>query len=260
MAYKAFMKTQSYREIQTGWRWMKNIDPEAAAAAKQWAEDHPEEWNEIERMLYYSEANFRKHFAFDELENAEKKQHATINREAFLPEEIRNSIYQDKCWFDRSKYLPEESDEDPNMYLNVEIVAGLHELTELQREILFRNIINGESTESIARDKQCTSRNIRDIRKRALKQLRTRVTRGEGFGYVDVTFFVVFVTVFAAGYGLMKFVEYLMSIYPWLEYVVGGILALLFVLSFPLIKDLEVKESLRRHWDSLHGPRKKKKK
>ena len=95
MAYKGFMKTQSYREIQAGWRWMKNIDPEAAAAAKQWIEDHPEEWNEIERILYYSEANFRKRFAFDELENAEMKQHTTINREAFLPEEARNSIYQD---------------------------------------------------------------------------------------------------------------------------------------------------------------------
>lgn len=261
MAYKAFMKTQSYREIQAGWRWMKNTDPEAAAAAKQWIEDHPEEWNEIERILYYSEANFHKRIAFDDLENAEMKQYIPLNQEAFLPEEVRNSIYQDKCWFDRSKYLPEESDEDPDMYLNVKIVAGLHELTELQREILFRNIINGESTESIARDKQCTSRNIRDIRKRALKQLRSRVTSCQGFGRTDITFLVVLVTLCAASYGLMKFaeyLEYLISIYPWLEYVVGGISAVLFVLLFPLTKDIEVKESLRRHWDSLHGPQGKK--
>lgn len=260
MAYMGFMKTQSYREIQAGWRWMKNIAPDATATAKQWVEDHPEEWNEIERILYYSEANFHKRIAFDELENVEMKQHTTPNWEAFLPEEVRNSIYQDKCWFDRSKYLPEESDEDPAMYLNVEIVAGLHELTELQREILFRSIINGESTESIARDKQCTSRNIRDIRKRALKQLRTRVTGYGGFGRTDATVLVVLGTLFAAGYGLMKLVgylEYLISIYPWLEYVVGGISTVLFVLLLPLTKDMEVKERLRRHWDSLHGPREK---
>lgn len=260
MAYKAFMKTQSYREIQAGWRWMKNIDPEAAATAKQWVEDHPEEWNEIERMLYYSEANFRKRFAFDELENSEMKQHTTINREAFLPEEVRNSIYQDKCWFDRAKYLPEESDEDPDMYLNVEIVEGLHELTELQREILFRNIINGESSESIARDKQCTSRNIRDIRNRALKQMRTKISKHEGSGYPNVTFFVVFAAVLVASYGLMKLAEYLLPIYPWLEYVGGAIAVVLSVLALPRIRDDEVKGYLYRHWTSLHGPRKKKKK
>ncbi len=57
----------------------------------------------------------------------------TYNPEAFLPEEVRNAIYNDRRWFDRSKYLPEGSDEDPFMYLDTQIYDALHALTELQR-------------------------------------------------------------------------------------------------------------------------------
>ena len=255
MASKAFMKTQSYREIQAGWRWMKGADPEAAAAAKQWTKDHPEEWNEIEHMLYYSEANFHKRFAFDELEDTEMKQPPVYNPEAFLPEEIRNSIYQDKCWFDRSEYLPEGSDEDPLMYLNVELVEKLKGLTELQREVLFRNVINGESTESIAQDKQCTSRNIRDIRSRALKQLRTKSAVHEGSGNPRTAVFAI-LAMFAVVFGL----KILAPIYPWLVYVVGAIAVLVCILIYPRYRENEVAGLLRLHWASLHGPRKKKKK
>lgn len=247
------MKTQSYRDIQEGWHWMKDADPEAAAAAIQWTKDHLEEWNEANRMLYYSEANFHKRFAFDELEDAEMKQPPSYNPEAFLPEEVRNSIYQDKSWFDMSTYLPEGSDEDPKIYLNVEIVAGLHGLTELQREVLFRNIINRESTESIARDKQCTSRNIRDIRSRALKHLRSKLTRHEGSGYISSVVFAL-LAVLAIYFGI----EILAPIYPWLVYVVCAIAVLVFVLTYLRFRDNEVESLLRNHWASLHGSRKKK--
>ncbi len=255
MNSKAFMKTQSYREIQEGWRWMKDADPEAAAAAIQWTKDHPEAWKEIERMLYYSEANFHRRFAFDELEDAEMKQPPAYNPEAFLPEEIRNSIYQDKCWFDRSEYLPEGSDEDPFMYLNVDLVEKLKGLTEFQREVLFRNVINGESTESIAQDKQCTSRNIRDIRSRALKQLRTKSAVHEGSGYTSFVVFVI-LAMLAVIFGL----KILAPIYPWLVYVVGAILVLTCILIYPHYRENEVAGLLRLHWASLHRPRKKKKK
>lgn len=159
----SFKDTQSYKELQSDWRWIHEMDPEAAAAADQWVKEHPEEWKELEHMLYYSEANFHKRVAPDTLEDLDIKQPRSYNPEAFLPEEVRNAIYNDRRWFDRSKYLPEGSDEDPFMYLDTQIYDALHALTELQREILFRTIINGESTESVAQDKQCSSRNIRDI-------------------------------------------------------------------------------------------------
>ena len=182
----SFKDTQSYKELQSDWRWIHSMDPEAAAAADQWVKEHPEEWKELEHMLYYSEANFRKRAAPDTLEDLDIKQPRSYNPEAFLPEEVRNAIYNDRRWFDRSKYLPEGSDEDPFMYLDTQIYDALHALTELQREILFRTIINGESTESVAQDKQCSSRNIRDIRARALRQIRAKIKRREGYGRPDV--------------------------------------------------------------------------
>lgn len=151
----SFKDTQSYKELQADWRWIHSMDPEAAAAADQWVKEHPEEWKELEHMLYYSEANLHKRVAPETLEDLDIKQPRSYNPEAFLPEEVRNANYNDRRWFDRSKYLPEGSDEDPFMYLDTQIYDALHALTELQREILFRTIINGESTESVAQDKQC---------------------------------------------------------------------------------------------------------
>ena len=130
----SFKDTQSYKELQADWRWIHSMDPEAAAAADQWVKEHPEEWKELEHMLYYSEANFHKRVAPDTLEDVDIKQPISYNPEAFLPEEVRNAIYDDMRWFDRAKYLPEGSDEDPLMYVRKEIDEGLRELTELQRE------------------------------------------------------------------------------------------------------------------------------
>lgn len=109
----SFKDTQSYKELQSDWRWIHSMDPEAAAAADQWVKEHPEEWKELEHMLYYSEANFHKRVAPDTLEDVDIKQPRSYNPEAFLPEEVRNAIYDDMRWFDRAKYLPEGSDEDP---------------------------------------------------------------------------------------------------------------------------------------------------
>ena len=61
----SFKDTQSYKELQADWRWIHSMDPEAAAAADQWVKEHPEEWKELEHMLYYSEANFHKRVAPD---------------------------------------------------------------------------------------------------------------------------------------------------------------------------------------------------
>lgn len=173
--FMPFKKTQSYQELRADWRWIHAMDPEAAAAADLWVKENPEEWKELEHVLYYSEANIRKCVSLDSLEGTEMRQPGSCNREAFLPEEVRNAIYDDHRWFDRAKYLPEGSDEDPLMYVSKELAEGLHELSELQREVLFRTVINGEPIESVARDKQCSSRNIRDIRARALRRQVSRL-------------------------------------------------------------------------------------
>lgn len=95
------------------------MDPEATAAADQWIQEHPDEWKELEHVLYYSEANFHKRVSLDSLEEAEMKQPISYNPEAFLPEEVRNAIYDDMRWFDRAKYLPEGSEEDPFLYVRI---------------------------------------------------------------------------------------------------------------------------------------------
>ena len=99
----SFKDTQSYKELQSDWRWIHSMDPEAAAAADQWVKEHPEEWKELEHMLYYSEANFRKRAAPDTLEDLDIKQPRSYNPEAFLPEQERTANNNHRRWYDRSK-------------------------------------------------------------------------------------------------------------------------------------------------------------
>lgn len=252
----SFKDTQSYKELRADWRWIHSMAPEVAAAADQWVKEHPEEWKALERVLYYSEANFHKRVAVDSPEEAEMKQPISYDPEAFLPEEVRNAIYDDRRWFDRAKYLPEGSDEDPLMYVSKELSDGLHELTELQREILFRTVINGEPTEAVAQDKQCSSRNIRDIRGRALRQLKSKITKHEGSGSPAVLL-IVFVGLLAAYFGIEIIVKQLALGYPWLKYAGCAIVAILLVVMFWHGRNREVKGLLRNHWASLNGAQRK---
>lgn len=248
----SFKDTQSYKELQADWRWIHSMDPEAAAAADQWVKEHPEEWKELEHMLYYSEANFHKRVAPDTLEDVDIKLPASYNPEAFLPEEVRNAIYDDMRWFDRAKYLPEGSDESPFMYVRKELDEGLRELTELQREVLFRTVINGESTESVARDKQCSSRNIREIRARALTHLRSKITRREGSGKPGLLI-VVLLFMLLVGVPLICWGKRLLVTYPWLEPVAAVFAVLLIVFMFRKGPRRETEDLLRQHWASLNG-------
>ena len=248
----SFKDTQSYKELRSDWRWIHSMDPVAAAAADQWIAEHPEEWKELEHVLYYSEAKFNRLTDTTPLEESAIKQPVSYNPEAFLPEEVRNAIYDDMRWFDRASYMPEGSEEDPLMYLRKEIHDGLLGLPELQREILFRTVINGKSTESVAQDKKCTSRNIRDIRKRALRQLRSKVSRREGFGYLDTALMVLLIYVAILGVITLAG-RYLVPLYPWLEYVGYGIWVLAGAVCFFLFKSREAEDLLRIYWDSLNG-------
>ena len=207
-------------------------------------------------MLYYSEANFHKRVSPDTLEDVDIKQPQSYNPEAFLPEEVRNAIYNDRRWFDRSKYLPEGSDEDPYMYLDTQIYDALHALTELQREILFRTVINGESTESVAQDKQCSARNIRDIRTRALRQIRAKITRHEGFGEFGVVI-IVLLFMLLIGVPLVCWGKQLWAAYPWLEPVAVVLSALVMAVMFQNSFRREAESLLRQHWAKLNGSQRK---
>ena len=211
----SFKDTQSYKELQSDWRWIHSMDPEAAAAADQWVKEHPEEWKELEHMLYYSEANFHKRVAPDTLEDVDIKQPISYNPEAFLPEEVRNAIYDDMRWFDRAKYLPEGSDENPFM-----------------------------------------SRNIRDIRTRALKHLRSKITKREGSGSPVVLIFVL-LWLLACYFGIEIIVERLLPLYPWLEYVGYAIAAAVAIPVVYRFKDREIEGLLRNHWASRNGSQRK---
>lgn len=252
----SFKKSQSYRELQADWRWIHSMDPEAAAAAELWVKENLEEWKKLERVLYYSEANFRKYVSLDSLEDAEMKRPTSYNPEAFLPEEVRNRIYEDRRWFDRAKYLPEGSDEDPLIYVSKELAEGLHELTELQREVLFRTVINGESTESVAWDKQCSSRNIRDIRTRALRQLEIKITKHEGSG-TPVILLIVFVCLLAAYFGMGLLTKHLLSVPPWLKNVGCVVAVILCVFMLRDNRNREVKRLLRIHWARMNGEKRR---
>ena len=245
----SFKDTQSYKELQSDWRWIHEMDPEAAAAADQWVK-------ELEHMLYYSEANFHKRVSPDTLEDVDIKQPQSYNPEAFLPEEVRNAIYNDRRWFDRSKYLPEGSDEDSFMYLDTQIYDALHALTELQRGILFRTVINGESTESVAQDKQCSARNIRDIRTRALRQIRAKITRHEGFGEFGVVI-IVLLFMLLIGVPLVCWGKQLWAAYPWLEPVAVVLSALVMAVMFQNSFRREAESLLRQHWAKLNGSQRK---
>ena len=159
-------------------------------------------------------------------------------------------------WFDRAKYLPEGSDEDPLMYVRKEIDEGLRELTELQREVLFRTVINGESTESVAQDKQCSSRNIREIRARALRQIRAKIKRHEGYGRPDVAI-IILLFMLLVGVPLACWGEQLWAAYPWLESVVAVLSALVMAVMFQNSLRREAERLLRQHWTSLNGAQRK---
>ena len=224
----SFKDTQSYKELQADWRWIRSMDPEAAAAADQWVK-------ELEHMLYYSEANFHKRVSPDTLEDVDIKQPQSYNPEAFLPE---------------------GSDEDPYMYLDTQIYDALHALTELQREILFRTVINGESTESVAQDKQCSARNIRDIRTRALRQIRAKITRHEGFGEFGVVI-IVLLFMLLIGVPLVCWGKQLWAAYPWLEPVAVVLSALVMAVMFQNSFRREAESLLRQHWAKLNGSQRK---
>lgn len=181
------------KEIAQGWKWMRQQNPDAAAEAERWAEENKEDMKDVDRILYRSDERYYGKTASLDLEDAEsaEAEGGYPDPETFLPEDVRDRIYDDHAYV-QNPYLPKDTDSDSALYLSKSIVAALHYLTDLQREVIFRNVINGEDVASIAESKNCSTRNIRDIRNRALKVLRTVVLTGrDGSGHPDTVLFVL---------------------------------------------------------------------
>lgn len=183
------------KEIAQGWKWMRKQDSDAAAEAERWAEEHKEDMKEADRVLYRSDESYYGKTVSLDPEDAESMDDETgyPDPEAFLPEGVRDRIYDDHAYV-KNPYLPKDSESGDALYLSKGIVAGLHDLTDLQREVIFRNVINGEDVSSIAESKKCSTRNIRDIRNRALKALRAATTGEAGSGSPDAALFVLWGT------------------------------------------------------------------
>lgn len=121
-----------------------------------------------------------------------------------MPQLARDRIYEDHVRIPNEFYR-EGSDDDNMIRLPKELAEGLQELTDLQHEVIFRNVINGEPASVIAQEKNCSARNIRDVRARALKALRAAAMKGSpGIGYPDVALFILWsILICAAGYFLL---------------------------------------------------------
>lgn len=196
----AAWQRKAKKEIAEGWAWLRKHDPRTAKSTERWAEENSEEMREVDRMLYRSdERYYEKTSAL-----GPEAGNSIVDPEAFLPEYVRDRLYDDKAWYVRDKYLPDGFDGDAALHLPKDIISALQGLTELQREVIFRSIVNGEDTASIAEDKNCSARNIRDIRNRALKCIRTATAGREGSGYPDAMLFILWsILICAAGYFLL---------------------------------------------------------
>ena len=114
----------------------------------------------------------------------------------------------------------------------------------------------GESTESIARDKQCLLRNIRDIRDRALKHLRSKITRCEGSGKPGLVI-IVLSLMLLVGVPLICWGERILVTYSWLEPVAVVFAVLPIVFMFWKDSHSETEDLLHNHRTSLNGSQRK---
>lgn len=88
------------KEIGEGWKWMRKQNPDAAAEAEHWAEEHKEDMKEVDRTLYRSDESYYGKTASLELEDAEsmRAEGDYHDPDAFLPEDVRDRIYDDHTY------------------------------------------------------------------------------------------------------------------------------------------------------------------
>ncbi|BAL00268.1 hypothetical protein OBV_30690 [Oscillibacter valericigenes Sjm18-20] len=204
------------KEIAQSWKWIRQQNPDAAAEAARWAEENKEDMKDVDRILYRSDESYYGKTASLDPEDAESMdaEAGYQDPEAFLPEDAHERIYGDHAHV-QNPYASENSETEVELCLPEDVAAGLYDLTDLQREVIFRNVINGEEVSAIAEEKGCSARNIRDVRTRALKALRAALRKGApGTGYPDEALFVLWML-------LLGFAVYLLLVpnaaEPWMR-------------------------------------------
>ena len=180
------------KEIAEGWKWMRHQNPDAAKDAEAWVKENKEDMKEVDRMLYRSDERHygktSKLHTEDAHSIASDKKH--MDSDAHLTQAERDRIYDDHAYIPNEFYR--EGTDDDMVRLPAVLAKKMGDLTDLQREVIFRNVINGESTSTIAKEKDCSARNIRDIRARALKVLRIAATKGKpGEVYIDTAIYIL---------------------------------------------------------------------
>ena len=234
------------------YQWMRQQGPELAAEAERWYADHPEEKKALDNAIYSSDQKHYRHYG-GEVDETQLPQ--SMNPDDYLPEDVKDRIYDDKDWFVRDKYLPEGVDKATALYLYKDVILGLQNLTELQREVIFRNVINGESVHSIAKEKNCTDRNIRSIRDRALKMLRGSI-KDDCRGTMSITVLLITIFAFIAINATSIYFAYLADTVLWFQAFCRAITPLTIAgawLWFRHVFHAADRRRVRNYWRWLHG-------
>ena len=168
--------------------------------------------------------------------------------------EDRERIFEDKMWF-----TPDDGKDYPELYLNKSIVEGLKALTPLQREVIYRNVIAEEKISAIAESLNCSARNVRDIKSRALATLRSHTSRDANGSSTLAAMILIPVGCLATVWLALYFI-YLQMTAHWFEVFI--LVQTPFTLTFVVIQIvLSVtryqERALRDYWKRLHGERKR---
>lgn len=148
------------------------------------------------------------------------------------------------------EYFREGTDDDETIRMPKEIAEGMHELTDLQREVIFRNVINGETVSFIAGEKACSERKIRDVRARALKSLRIAATKGkQGEGYIDTAIYVLWSILVMAAVAILMMPDTVEAWQRTAVFIAGPIMTV--VAGIFLIRKLWRSDRIRRYLESF---------
>ena len=255
-----FLNSIARREISDSWEWMRTIDNDAAVAAEQWVTEHKEEMKQLDRVLYDSENKYYNKFGFNDLEDEFGNSCATVDFIDTIPQDVLDRLYNDTCWFDMSKYMPSDSEEaDSMLQFDAIIVEGLRELTEMQREVLFRNVINQESTASIAASKKCSARNICAIRARALSHLRKKTGIDKSGSTTISALWHITIALFIASLIVQFLLQPLLDLLPnWSMCILAPTSLIVAYMLYRKLQMQNIKDALRSLWQSNKGESKDK--
>lgn len=254
-------RTNAQKEVGQSIGWMNKNSLDGGAEAKRWREVHEQENKALDKILYDSEDKMYKHIEqLDTLASADMgeplktKQPKYYYPEMGFSKEDRERIFEDKMWF-----TPDDGKDYPELYLNKSIVEGLKALTPLQREVIYRNVIAEEKISAIAESLNCSARNVRDIKSRALATLRSHTSRDANGSSTLAAMILIPVGCLATVWLALYFI-YLQMTAHWFEVFI--LVQTPFTLTFVVIQIvLSVtryqERALRDYWKRLHGERKR---